>query len=438
MPLKQSKVLEDIDKSCDFEGQMEDLLHGYLMLHLAEHLLLVFVHLEDIPHKSSEATCNLFDHLGDVVAQTAEIGVMLCLFQIDLQEDGGEEDVVVVLDLDGGAFVDLLQAALKLPGLALDVLQVDGLETMGGGGRLLVLAVLCELLLRFTAFYGFDQFQVGVVSACAVLVGGLLDVLTRVSADIVLQFFGFDVGWFLGMEICLFEALGLFLNDGSDVVGDDDYLTIPQLFHELVLDVLHKFTVLYLQYLLTMVEDYDRVGLALLGELLQFIHLLGDDVFLLESQLQQCLNVALVFVLEIYCEVFGEDLAVHYVDPRLLHEIRLAGEFLPLQEEVRNALVVGQVLFYEGKHLALYSQDVVLPESLGRRPSLVVVKLLLAVAKEVFGLLIRKRLFRKDTKLLPLARLLDLTGVHNLTHLPILPLLILNNLILDLMEELPH
>lgn len=59
---------------------MEDLLHGYLMLHLAEHLLLVFVHLEDIPHKSSEATCNLFDHLGDVVAQTAEIGVMLCLF----------------------------------------------------------------------------------------------------------------------------------------------------------------------------------------------------------------------------------------------------------------------------------------------------------------------------------------------------------------------
>lgn len=88
------------------------------------------------------------------------------------------------------------------------------------------------------------------------------------------------------MEICLFEALGLFLNDGSDVVGDDDYLTIPQLFHELVLDVLHKFTVLYLQYLLTMVEDYDRVGLALLGELLQFIHFLGDDVFLLESQLQ--------------------------------------------------------------------------------------------------------------------------------------------------------
>lgn len=52
--------------------------------------------------------------------------------------------------------MDLLQAALKLPGLALDVLQVDGLETMGGGGRLLVLAVLCELLLRFTAFYGFD------------------------------------------------------------------------------------------------------------------------------------------------------------------------------------------------------------------------------------------------------------------------------------------
>lgn len=73
-----------------------------------------------------------------------------------------------------------------------------------------------------------------------------------------------------------------------------------------------------------MIEDYDGVGLALLGELLQFIHFFGDDLFLLEPQLQQGLNVALVLVLEIHREVLGEDLAIHYVDPRLLHEIRLA------------------------------------------------------------------------------------------------------------------
>lgn len=49
------------------------------------------------------------------------------------------------------------------------------------------------------------------------------------------------------MEIRLFEALCLVLNDRSDVVSDDDYLTVPQLFHELILNVLHEFTVLYLQ-----------------------------------------------------------------------------------------------------------------------------------------------------------------------------------------------
>lgn len=59
---------------------MEDHLHRYLMLHLIEHLLLVFVHLEDIPNKQGEVRCDLFDDLQDVVAQAAETGVMLGLF----------------------------------------------------------------------------------------------------------------------------------------------------------------------------------------------------------------------------------------------------------------------------------------------------------------------------------------------------------------------
>ena len=101
---------------------MEDHLHRYLVLHLIEHLLLMLVHLEDISNKQSEVRCDLFDDLRDVVAQTAETGVMLCLFQVHLLEDGGEEDVVVVLDFDSSAFVDLLQAALELTSLALDVL----------------------------------------------------------------------------------------------------------------------------------------------------------------------------------------------------------------------------------------------------------------------------------------------------------------------------
>lgn len=222
------------------------------------------------------------------------------------------------------------------------------------------------------------------------------------------------------MEVGLLEAVGLLLDDGRDVVGDDDDLAVPQLLHELALDVLHELAVLDLQDLLAVVEDYDRVGLALLRQLLQLAHLPADHLFLLQPQLQQRLDVAPLLVLQVHRELLREHLPVHYVDPRLLHEVRLPRQLLPLQEEVRDALVVGQVLLDEGKHLALHSQDVVFPESFGGRPALVVVELLLAVAEEVLGLLVGEGLLGEDAQL------------------PALLLVVLGDLALDLVEELPH
>lgn len=46
------------------------------------------------------------------------------------------------------------------------------------------------------------------------------------------------------MEISLLKVLSFFLNDRCDVIGDDDYLTVSKLFHELCLDKLYEFTVL--------------------------------------------------------------------------------------------------------------------------------------------------------------------------------------------------
>lgn len=185
MALEEPEVLEDVDEGGDLEGEMEDHAHGYLVLHLVEHALLVLVHLEDAPHEGREVGGELLDDLGDVVALAAEAGVVLRLLQVHLEEDGGEEQVVVVLDLDGGALVDLLQAALEFARPALHVLQVDRLVAVGRGGRLLGLAVLGELLFGLAALDGLDQLQVGVVPARAVLVGGLLDVLARVPGYII-------------------------------------------------------------------------------------------------------------------------------------------------------------------------------------------------------------------------------------------------------------
>lgn len=70
-----------------------------------------------------------------------------------------------------------------------------------------------------------------------------------------------------------------------------------------------------------MIEDYYGVGLSFLGKLLELVHLLVDHVFFIEPQLQQGFNVASIFVLEINCEVLGEDFPIHDVDPCLFHEI---------------------------------------------------------------------------------------------------------------------
>lgn len=241
------------------------------------------------------------------------------------------------------------------------------------------------------------------------------------------------------MEVGPLEALCLLLDDGRDVVGDDDDLAVPELLHELALEVLHELAVLYLEDLLAVVEDYDGVGLALLRELLELAHFLGDEVLLLEAQLQQGLDVAPVLVLEVHCEVLREDLAVHHVDARLFHEVGLAREPLPLEEKVGDALVVGEVLLDEGKHLALHAQDVVLAQALGGRPPLVVVELLLAVAEEVLALLVGKGLLGEDAELPPLTRPPDLAGVAAGPAQPlVLPLLVLDDLALDLVEELAH
>lgn len=186
LPFEECVVPEDVDEGGDLEGEVEDHLHGDLVLHLAEHLLLVLVDLEDVPHEGREVVAHLLDYLRDVVADAAQAGVVLRLLQVHLQEDRRQEEVVVVLDLYRRAFVDLLQAALELTCLAFDVLEVDGLEAVGSRGGLFVLAIVCELLFGPAALDGLDELEVGVVAAGAVLVGGLLDVLAGVAADVVL------------------------------------------------------------------------------------------------------------------------------------------------------------------------------------------------------------------------------------------------------------
>lgn len=91
---------------------------------------------------------------------------------------------------------------------------------------LLTLAIFCELLLRLASLDGFDEFQVGIISAHAVLEGRFFDIFTGIPTDVILQFFGLDVGWFFKVEICFFEVFSFFLDDGGDVVSDDDYLAV--------------------------------------------------------------------------------------------------------------------------------------------------------------------------------------------------------------------